>query len=489
MKQKQVWVVALIALSAACCFSSKEGNVDRSVVGSSAARSGSAQAGENRIDAKRGAKPQPAASPKSDTHAKPNVIVVLLDTLRPDYLGFLGNETETAPFMAALSKGSTVFENALSTSSWTAPSVSSLFTGLYPPQHTVVQGFRAHRGMIEELKDEGHAEMALNRMPVNVTTLSEMFKKTGYKTFGLTSNINIGKEIGFSRGFDRFEQIVRAPAETLFSRVIAWHEDIVGTAPFFLYLHFNDVHVPYHAREPYFQPAKSRKDDAAARYRSEIGYVDAHLRKIWQLPGMSKNTVMVIVSDHGEEFWEHGGTEHGPTLYGELNRILMMVHGPSSGITGKRVTHNVSLIDILPTLASLIGVKLDAPREGISLLPLLRNSDDTEGRQLTEILRDRCLFGHRMYSSRRDLAVWSITCGSWKLIDWWGDRRKLFDHRTDREEYHDVFSKRSRIADELYHRISDFKARMKTKAPASAKREVELNTTLLAKLRSLGYVE
>ena len=418
---------------------------------------------------------------------RPNVVVVLLDTLRPDYLGFMGNAYETAPFLAELAAKSAVFEKALSTSSWTAPSVASLFTGVYPPQHTVVQGFRAHRGMIAKMKQAGDAELIVNHIPSDLMTLPEMFEKVGYRTFGLTANINIGKEIGFSRGFERFEKHVKAPAENLYDILVGWREDIVQQLPFFLYLHFNDPHTPYHQRMPYFKPAESRKEDTAARYRSEIGYVDQILRKAHHLPGLSENTVWVFVSDHGEEFWDHGSTEHGPTLYGELQHVLMMIHGPSQGIRPGRLKENTSLIDILPTLAALIDAPLEKAREGVSLLPLLRGVDD--GHPITKRLKDRCLFGHRMYSSRRKLAVWSVTCGRFKLIDWWGDRRKLFDHSTDRGEYYDLVPKRPKTAEELYSRLDRFRARMDSGEATTEQNEIALDKTLLEKLRRMGYVE
>jgi arylsulfatase A-like enzyme len=165
----------------------------------------------------------------------------------------------------------------------------------------------------------------------------------------------------------------------------------------------------------------------------------------------------------------------------------MMVHGASHGIAAKRVAVNTSLIDILPTLADLIGEKLEKRREGVSLMSLLR--DDANSEALTNRFQDRCLFGHRMYSSRRKLAVWSITCKHWKLIDWWGDRRKLFDHRTDRGEYHNLFLKRPKTVEELYGRLVKFKSRMENGVTASEQKEIELDGELLKKLRSLGYVE
>jgi arylsulfatase A-like enzyme len=417
----------------------------------------------------------------------PNVVVVLLDTLRPDYLEVYGFDHDTAPFLKQMAQSSVVFENAFSASSWTAPSTASIFTGLYPPEHTVVQGFRAHRGMIAELRKEGHAEMEINHMPTGLKTLPEIFKQAGYRTYGLASNINIGNAIGFNRGFDRFKKDVNAPAESLFEKVSEWRDEIVRSQPFFLYLHFNDTHFPYHKRLPFYHPSTDPKSDARSRYRSEISYLDTYLKKIWHLPGIRRNTVLVVLSDHGEEFWEHGGIKHGPTLYVELNHVVMMIHGPSVRLKPMRVAENVSQVDMVPTLAAIIGAKYDVEREGISLLPLMSGDDSAQKQR--KRLHDRCLFAHRMLSMTKDVAAWSVTCGPLKLIDWRGERRMLFDHRTDPGEHHDISSERPQTVDQLFERLRTFKKRMSRRERVTATTEVALDEDLLIRLEALGYVE
>ncbi len=452
---------------------------------------------ERTRQAKEGAEPADISTKRNDvtiskgkgapaSGPRPNVVVMLLDTLRPDFLGVYGAKTEPAPFLGELAKQSVVFDNALSTSSWTAPATASLFTGLYPPEHTVVQGFRAHRGLIEKMKAEGHTDLEVNRMPKDLDTLPEVFRGAGYRTFGLAANINIGDAIGFSRGFDRFERIIQAPAEEILKKVAGWRKEIVRAKPFFLYLHFNDAHTPYHQRRPFYQYSADPREDARARYRSEISYLDATLQKIWQLPGLRENTVLLVVSDHGEEFWERGGTKHGPTLFSELNRVVMMAHGPSAGIAPSRVVENVSLIDVLPTLAELAGIDVKTEREGSSLAPLLAMAD---GAAPPRRFHERCLFAHRMFSSIRNVAVWSVTCGHLKLIDWWGDRHKLYDHREDPGDLYDLSETRQKTAARLSDRLARFKDRMSRPEHAAATTEIALDETLLEQLRTLGYVE
>lgn len=483
MKKIIVAAVILMVSVAACNNEKKIGALEKRYAISGGEPASKPPLKKNSFTDKRVAKGSGARLSKS----RPNVVIVLLDTLRPDYLGFQGFEEETAPFLAKLAQESTVFKNALSTSSWTTPSVSSLFTSLYPPQHGVVQGFRLHRENMSKLKTQGKATIQLNSLPEDRSTLSERFRKLGYRTYGLAANINIGKEVGFDRGFDRFEKRVKAPAEFFYKKVIEWKDDILGTEPFFLYLHFNDPHAPYLRRKPYYKAATNKKDDVTARYRSEIGYVDNYIRKIWSIPGIADDTLLVFVSDHGEEFWDHGGTGHGPTLYWELNHILFMIHGPELGITAQRIEENVSLLDVLPTLMDLIAGQRVEDAEGISLKAIL--TGDAEADALKKRLQERCLFAYRMYSSRRKLALWSVTCGNWKLIDWFGDRRKLFDHKTDPGEYYNLSSERLKMTEQLTERIQTFKNRMEIGEKVSEQTEITMDEGLVQKLRSLGYVD
>ena len=418
---------------------------------------------------------------------RPNVVFVVIDTVRPDFLGMYGAKNEIAPFLGTMAKKSAVFENAFSTSSWTAPATASIFTGLYPPEHSVVQGFRAHRAWVAKLEKEGSAEFEVNQMPTDMRTLPEIFKQAGYRTFGLAANINIGEAIGFNRGFDTFYKDVKAPAETMYDKVAELRPKIVGNGPFFLYLHFNDAHNPYNKRDPYYQASSDPEEDARARYRSEISYLDGFLKKVWQLEGISQNTVLAVVSDHGEEFWEHGDAEHGPTLYIELNHVVMMLYGPETGLKPTRISENVSLIDIVPTLASLIGAQLKTDRAGVSLMPLLAQNSSAEA--LRKQLRDRCLFAHRMFSTIRNAAVWSATCGPLKLIDWWGDRNKLFDHRTDPGEHRDISDEHAETTAQLSSRLENFKKRMSGRERSTSTTEIALDKTLVERLKTLGYVE
>ena len=151
----------------------------------------------------------------------PNVVVILTDTLRANYLGVYGYPKETAPFLADLAERAVVFDRAFSTSSWTAPSTSSLFTSLYPNQHGVVEGFMMRRKRNNRLAKQGEETIALNRLPAGVVTLPERFRALGYATFGMASNPIIWDEMGFSRGFDEFRRDLKATADDFVEQVKA----------------------------------------------------------------------------------------------------------------------------------------------------------------------------------------------------------------------------------------------------------------------------
>jgi arylsulfatase A-like enzyme len=424
---------------------------------------------------------QPAAAPP------PNVVVILLDTLRPDYLGFYGHEEEKAPFLAELAERAVVFERAFSTSSWTAPSTASLFTSLYPHQHGVVEGFVMRQARAKREKKAGIEALALNRLPADVATLPEVFQSLGYATFGLAANINIGDEIGFDRGFDRFERDSEADAEFFLDRVLQWREEIHGTKPFFLYLHLNDVHEPYRKRAPYYEKQTDAAADRRARYLSELAYADAHLRTIYEQLDLGTNTVVIALSDHGEEFGDHGGLGHPATLHVELNRVLMMIHAPRA--EPRRVTRNVGLIDVLPTLVELAGGAEAAEArdwQGVSLVPLLRDSERTEA--LDHTLRDRTLFAHRMNRNLEQEPLWAATLRHWKLIESPGKPPQLYDHRDDPAEKRDLYSADTqKIATPLGHAIEAFKQQGLAAEPDRV--EVEVDPKLEKQLRSLGYVD
>ncbi len=423
---------------------------------------------------------------KAVEHAgRPDVVLILIDTFRPDHLGFFGYHQDTAPFLDRLLSRSTVFDRAFSTSSWTAPSTSSLFTGLYPSHHGVTEGFLARKQRAEASPEPETVQ--LNRLPAQVPTLAELLAAHGYATMGVASNINIGTEIGFDRGFDRFRKLADRPASQLGRQILDWNGEFPDEQPRFFYLHFNDVHEPYVPRDPWYREQENELASLVAAYDSEISYLDREIEALYTQLGWDENTLLVLASDHGEEFEEHGQIGHQFTLYNELMRVLLAFSGADLAIPAQRHDAvNVSLIDALPTILGLLELPAPEGRDGTSLAPLVRRS---QAPRLERRLRRRVLFGHRSHHRERiglpETHLWAAVKGDWKLIEG-ENNRELYDFAQDREE-------RNNRWDDEPERVRGLKRPLRTlQAKGFAEGEttaVEIDEATREQLRALGYVQ
>ena len=135
--------------------------------------------------------------------------------------------------------------------------------------------------------------------------------------------------------------------------VVGWQPLLGAEAPYLLYLHFNDPHSPYLARDPWFVANEDGLQGQLSAYDSELHYLDLYIGRLYEAMGWSQDTVVLVVSDHGEEFGEHGQLGHHFSLYREVNQVIWMAHGP--GVKPARYTQNVSLVGVLPTAVALAG--------------------------------------------------------------------------------------------------------------------------------------
>jgi arylsulfatase A-like enzyme len=241
---------------------------------------------------------------------RPDVVVIVIDTLRADHLPLLGYEKETAPFLTELAESRGAWALAHSTSSWTAPASASLHTSTQAIQHGVRDGFRA-----TQVRRRNDTSIRVDRIPDELETMAEAFHEAGYATFGVADNRNICREMGFDQGFERFSTMNYEGADAVNARVMAWSDAIDAARPYFLYLHYMDPHRPYNQHDSSYRPTGDERLDQIAAYDSEIAFVDARIRALHDRFGWDENTVIVVTSDHGEEFLEHGGWDHGRTLY------------------------------------------------------------------------------------------------------------------------------------------------------------------------------
>ena len=402
---------------------------------------------------------------------EPNVVLIVVDTLGAVHLPFHGYGKNTAPFLTELSSQNVIFENAFSASSWTAPSTASLLTSLYPFQHGVVMGMAATmRNKIE-----------LNRIPEKVKTLTEVLKETGYATYGVAENININEKIGFTQGFDKFKRFTYTKFK-MQDQLVEWSDEIKSQKKYFLYIHYNDPHQPYHRRSPWYEKKENPKADLMARYDSEINYVDDKIREMYELFDWKKNTLLVITADHGEEFWEHDSQGHGGTLYSEVIHVPMIMQFPGEDRIQRRITANVTNLDILPTIRNYLGIESSETEEGVDLKTLIQGKGGYD--------RHRYLFSHldRIRKQKGDLKFISTISGEWKLIyQTGGEGRELYNLKEDPGEKRNAYVEVAGTADLL---LSEFlKFEKNCKKFSKKKVEILLDKEKIEELKALGYVK
>ena len=314
----------------------------------------------------------------AEGNPRPNVILISLDTVRPDHLGCYGYKLNTSPNLDAFARQSALFRNAYAQAPWTLPSHMSLFTSMLPSHNRV----------------EDIGEMLADDLP----TLALVLRAHGYNTAALVNNGQMRTHWGFSRGFDLWREYeVDTPAgtcENLTAEALRWLA-AASREPFFLFLHYYDPHDPYAPPEQYLKafgstvwgmdareilfehrfPGHDIKDERLLReiigaYDGEIAWLDHELGKL--LGALPQNALTVIFSDHGEAFEEHGWTTHGAALYEEEIRAALLINRPGSG--GCAVEAPVMLLDVSPTILSLCGVEPPAHWEGRDLTPLMQGA-------------------------------------------------------------------------------------------------------------------
>ena len=323
---------------------------------------------------------------------RPNVLLISLDTLRADHLSCYGYHRQTSPFLDELASRGVLFKNAFVNTHGTPQSHATILSSQYQETHKVMFKFlRAGRRA---------SAVPANPVPNRIVLLQEILRGNGYVTLGVTDGGYMAENFGFARGFAEFRDDrdgVQAGTGKLISMVQRYAQD---DQPIFALLHTYEIHMPYTPPEryrtifgqfsskfvPIYENVKPLKNDASAlskddleamegMYDGGIRFVDDTLRRMFSALaeiGFLDNYIVVITSDHGEEFGEHGGLEHSPTLYDELLRVPLIIAG--SGVPGGRVDERMaSSIDIVPTILNHAGVEVDIPFEGMDLLARIFN--------------------------------------------------------------------------------------------------------------------
>lgn len=327
---------------------------------------------------------------------RPNVVLVIADTLRADHIGPYGSKEVATPNIDGLAADGIVFENAFAQSSWTRPSIATTLTSLYAGSHKVMY--------------------KTDLLPDEVTTVAEVFSDAGYRSSGFVTNINVAPSFNFEQGFGRYSylapdfffgatdsgaklalynglRLVRErflsntkkvnnyyqDADVVNAAALPWLEEQAGE-PFFSLIHYMDAHDPYMeipyngygvARVNTPHPAASEAAELKRLYISNVEYLDGFLGGLVAAlkgAGVYDRTVIVLTADHGEEFYEHEGWWHGTTLYDEQIHIPLILKLAANERAGSRAIGLARLLDVAPTLAAAAGVEPGTAWQGRDLL-------------------------------------------------------------------------------------------------------------------------
>lgn len=412
-----------------------------------------------------------------------NVVVIVVDTLRADHLPFYGYARNTAPFLTELAKQGVVFTRTFSASSWTAPATASIFTSMLPSQHRVITGFAATKDLQRD-----NPEIKLNRLPQHAVTIAEYMHEAGYKTIGVTDNINIGSDMGFDRGFDRFSNTRSAGAERV-NEIAKNYVSEPSEKPYFLYLHYMDPHSPYISHDPWFSACSSdstmtKRERVVCAYDSEIAHVDSHIAELFQIFGWKKNAIVFFTSDHGEEFWDHGLLGHGKTLYTELVHVPFLVYHPDR--SARRVDYTMQSFDILPTLARLMDQQKDPEWEGKSVRRMLRGEPPRD--------LHRVAISERLRHIEKDAPIKkAIALDNWHYIETTEahnknipSRKELYDLLHDFQEKRNLHKDHREISDQLAEKLTNLRPLLAS-VPEEDDAKVALDEETIKQLKSLGY--
>lgn len=456
------------------------------------------------------------AAKASANTPRPNIVFILVDTLRADRLGSYGRAGELSPMMDDLAREGVLFERTIASSSWTLPSVASYFCGLYPTVHKVtsyqeaLRSARGGAGRVRYFADE-------------FVTLAEVLLANGYATAGFSANPFITPKYGFAQGFEYFDASFAANetrGDVVNQAAFNWLAQRDRDRPFFMYLHYMDVHDPYKADQryvnplidaveklpgkrlltqaetkrhrPYFSksavayrgsPRHERLFQYAeywqARYDAGVPQVDqflTELRTNLVELGLWDDAYVVLTADHGESLGEHLIWAHGLSAHQDQLHVPLILRWPEKLPAGKRIAQTVRLFDILPTLLAQLRLTPVENIQARSLVDLIRGQTSQSLPAFAEAVKRR--------PGEKALVV-----DQWKLLAYTDEQRyELYDLDADPTEQHD-------LAEQLPGKVAQLKQLLEQQMALNAQRGAgvkiryaEMTPAELERLRALGYI-
>lgn len=449
-----------------------------------------------------------ASATARSADARPNIVLISLDTLRADHVGAWGNARAPLPSIDALAATGVRFARAEAASSWTLPSHYSLLSGLTPAAHGVLPDLEIVRGYVfpdRKLAIKGSGREVM---------LAEALSEKGYRTAAVTEDGWVAPKFGFDQGFRVFRAALEGSLPGTVAGTLAELETAGTRGPWFLFVHTYATHQPYHApkalrtkwadaahvgfalpagrvpiddyyrfRSPLFPPAPSDVRAFRDLYDGQAAWADELVASVldWlKAKGLLEQTVIVVTSDHGEEIFERGQFDHGDTLFEEVTHVPLVIAAPGRVPAGRVVDGTVSLVDLPATLLDLAGAG-ETLGEGRTLRPLWSGA---------EAPGTRAAFAQVVgHGAEPVSAAWS---GSLKLIrreTKAGLREQLFDLARDPGETRDLSGSRAADVATLRAVLLAHERKAHEIRGALGTREEHLDQETIDKLKSLGYVK
>jgi len=447
----------------------------------------------------------PEPPPAEHTVAR-HAILIVIDTLRADRVGYMGADRATSPRVDQLARDGTSFLRAYANSPWTVPSTATILTSLYPSEHGAE--------VIGDVRNL--AEMPPRQIHAAVRSVGEILQESRFRCGLFSANPYL-----FGRFKDGYDTafVDRQSATTITDLALEYIASVQGDR-FFVHIQYMDLHPPIEPPAPYFNlfptpeagPRGERhkewafsrgrdlssdefvefRDNKLALYDGALRYIDDEIGRLMdtlESLGILEDTLIVVTSDHGEEFWDHAeleaflggdprgyyGIGHGHTLFQELLRVPLLFFGPgaSSGLT---VDDPVSLLDLAPTMLGLLDVRIPEQMRGKNL-----QSVNGGGKMKTPISTP--IYAE---SPAYGPSAWCLIEGGRKFIARDDGVRLLYDLVSDPRETHDLASDNPELGQEMQDRLDSFRS---TLAPVGPTDSMNIDGRTEEQLRALGYVE
>ena len=395
----------------------------------------------------------------------PNVVFITIDTLRADHLGCYGYKQIHTPNIDALAAGSTRFERAYTPVPVTLPAHTAIFTGTYP----MFNGMHDFSG---------------NKLGPTQITLASLLQQQGYATGAVLGSAVLDSRFGLNRGFDfyydhfDFNRLLESnlddmerPGNVVADNALDWLNKNYQKK-FFLWMHLYDPHFPYRPPEPFSTEYKDHL------YDGEIAFADVQVGRLIDFlkkKGLLQNTLIVLTGDHGESLGEHGELTHGFFIYNATLHVPVIIHLPGQA-AAKTVSDDINLVDLMPTVLSVLKLEVPSTVQGRNLLPIIDGKDKAAPASLyAETFLPRLHFN---WSELR-----GVETEKYHFIS--APKPELYDLSKDPGETENLYSQRSAVAEELRARLETMIRQYSAGHELAEK--TGLDPALMERLKSLGY--